>query len=63
MLYSFRNINNFFYCRDKAGAYAIQGMAGCFVEEISGDYYTVVGLPLRSLIKRLNELFRYSTVH
>ncbi|MEP5764819.1 MAG: Maf family protein [Halieaceae bacterium] len=31
---------------DKAGAYAIQGLAGCFVDSINGSYSGVVGLPL-----------------
>ncbi len=31
---------------DKAGAYAIQGMAGAFVRGIQGSYSNVVGLPL-----------------
>lgn len=31
---------------DKAGGYAIQGLAGRFVESISGSYSAVVGLPL-----------------
>ncbi len=31
---------------DKAGAYGIQGPAGAFVEEISGDFYAIVGLPI-----------------
>lgn len=30
----------------KAGAYAIQGKAACFVKEIRGSYSNVVGLPL-----------------
>lgn len=30
----------------KAGGYAIQGRAECFVKEISGSYSNVVGLPL-----------------
>lgn len=30
----------------KAGAYAIQGLGGAFVEEISGSYTGVVGLPV-----------------
>ncbi len=32
--------------RDKAGGYAIQGLAGEFVERINGSYSAVVGLPL-----------------
>lgn len=32
--------------RDKAGAYAIQGLAAVFVERIAGSYSGVVGLPL-----------------
>ncbi len=32
--------------RDKAGAYAIQGMAAIFVRRLSGSYSNVVGLPL-----------------
>ncbi len=32
--------------RGKAGAYAIQGLAGTFVEKISGSYSGVVGLPV-----------------
>lgn len=32
--------------RDKAGAYAIQGLGALFVEHLSGSYSGVVGLPL-----------------
>jgi septum formation protein len=32
--------------RGKAGAYAIQGLAGAFVVKLIGSYTSVVGLPL-----------------
>jgi septum formation protein len=32
--------------RDKAGAYAIQGLAAAFVRRLNGSYSNVVGLPL-----------------
>ncbi len=32
--------------RGKAGGYAIQGIAGCFVQKLIGSYTNVVGLPL-----------------
>jgi len=31
----------------KAGAYAIQGKAALFIEEIAGDYFNIMGLPIR----------------
>ncbi len=40
---------------DKAGAYAIQGGAGIFVERIDGCYTNVVGLPLCELSQLLAE--------
>ena len=41
---------------DKAGGYAIQGMAAKFVKRIEGDYYTVVGLPVSLLWQMLKDL-------
>jgi septum formation protein len=38
---------------DKAGAYAIQGLAGAFVERIDGSYSNVVGLPLMETLELL----------
>ncbi|MDX2307488.1 MAG: Maf family nucleotide pyrophosphatase [Hyphomicrobium sp.] len=39
--------------RDKAGGYAIQGLAGAFVQKISGSYTNVVGLPLTEVVTML----------
>ncbi|HYN24634.1 MAG TPA: Maf family protein [Pyrinomonadaceae bacterium] len=36
---------------DKAGAYAVQGNAALFIEEIQGDYFNIVGLPVRLVYK------------
>ncbi len=42
---------------DKAGAYAIQGLAAKFISRIDGDYYAAVGLPLSALDSALKEHF------
>ena len=42
--------------RDKAGAYAIQGKAALFIEEIEGDYFNIVGLPVRLVYELLRKL-------
>jgi septum formation protein len=39
--------------RGKAGAYAIQGLGGAFVESIAGSYTGVVGLPVRETAELL----------
>jgi len=38
---------------DKAGGYAIQGLAECFVRQINGSYSNVVGLPLLQTVSLL----------
>ncbi len=43
---------------DKAGGYGIQDDRGAlFVERIDGDYYNVVGLPLRTFYRTMRESF------
>lgn len=40
----------------KAGAYGIQGKAALFIEEIQGDYFNIMGLPIR-LVYELSRRF------
>lgn len=40
---------------DKAGAYGIQGLGARLITGISGDYYSVMGLPVRRLYERMRE--------
>lgn len=40
---------------DKAGAYAIQGIASVLIQSINGCYFNVVGLPLYRLSNMLEE--------
>jgi septum formation protein len=46
---------------DKAGAYGILGRGALLVESVSGDFYTVVGLPLARVGASLREL-GYATI-
>ena len=39
---------------DKAGGYAVQGLASLFIDGLDGDYFNVVGLP----VKRFHDLLR-----
>ena len=41
--------------RDKAGAYAIQGKGGAFVEKVIGSESNVIGLPLDETLALLRE--------
>jgi septum formation protein len=46
---------------DKAGAYAIQGLASKFIDRVEGCYFNVVGLPIALVWRRLNE-FTYTEI-
>ncbi len=41
--------------RDKAGAYAVQGLGARFVESVDGSFSNVMGLPARSVYRLLRE--------
>ena len=48
---------------DKAGAYAIQGKGAALVEGIRGDFYSVMGLPVRlalELLERFGVAYRFT---
>ena len=42
--------------RDRAGAYAIQGLGSILVERLHGDFSNVVGLPIALLLQLAPEL-------
>lgn len=42
--------------RDRAGAYAIQGIGSGLVQRVDGDYFNVVGLPVAELVRMLASL-------
>jgi septum formation protein len=41
--------------RDKAGAYAVQGLGSRFIESVSGSYSNVMGLPARTVYLLLRD--------
>lgn len=42
--------------RDKAGSYAVQGLAALFIESIKGSYSGIMGLPIRETGQLLMQL-------
>lgn len=44
--------------QDKAGAYAIQGMASIFIKNINGSYSGIMGMPLYETYNLLASIFR-----
>ncbi|RNF08795.1 septum formation inhibitor, Maf-like protein [Trypanosoma rangeli] len=42
----------------KAGGYGIQDAAACLITAIDGDYYNVMGLPLRAVCAELDQVIR-----
>jgi septum formation protein len=40
---------------DKAGAYGIQGYGAALVERVDGDFFSVMGLPIRLVLELLDE--------
>lgn len=46
---------------DKAGAYAVQGLASLFIEGLDGDYFNVVGLPVKHMHDLLRSTFGIDT--
>jgi septum formation protein len=48
---------------DKAGAYAVQGRGAALIEAIRGDFFSVMGLPLRlvlDLLERFGQPYRFT---
>ena len=43
---------------DKAGAYAVQGLGAVLIQGIRGDFFSVMGLPLRLVVELLERFGR-----
>ena len=41
---------------DKAGAYGIQGFGATIVDRVDGDYFAVMGLSLKQVVRLLRQL-------
>lgn len=41
---------------DKAGAYGIQGKGRLFIEEIEGDFFSIMGFPISKFMKDLKKI-------
>ena len=48
---------------DKAGAYAVQGLASIFIKGLNGCYFNVVGLPVHKLNCLLTDLLGHGLVN
>lgn len=46
--------------RERAGAYAIQGLGSALVERVEGDFWNVVGLPVYELVSLAPDLFLHA---
>lgn len=42
--------------KDKAGAYGIQGKGRVLVEDINGDFFSIMGFPVASFVNKLKEI-------
>ena len=44
---------------DKAGAYAVQGFGAFFTEKVEGDFFNVIGLPVKKLAEIMEDEFEF----
>ena len=48
---------------DKAGAYAVQGMGALFTKKVEGDFFNVIGLPIKKLSEILKNDFDFDILN